>query len=86
MKKILALVLAALMLFSVFTLFGCQKTIEKDKGAIIQMYLTDFPTSLDPAAIAYGSAEQVISNLLPLLNEIYNAYQKQQNETLNENI
>lgn len=35
---------------------------------------------------ANGSAEQVISNLLPLLNEIYNAYQKQQNETLNENI
>ena len=62
MKKTLALVLAAVMLFSAVSLMGCSSTTKKkdaDKGAQIQMYLCDYPTNLDPTAVTYGSQEQI---------------------------
>ncbi len=61
MKKILALVLAAVMLVCAFSLVGCSsgKKGSSDKGAVIQMYLCDFPTNLDPTAVSYGSQEQI---------------------------
>ncbi|MBQ8759319.1 MAG: hypothetical protein IJZ20_06475, partial [Clostridia bacterium] len=62
MKKILALVLAAVMLLSAVSLVGCSSSAKKkdaDKGAQIQMYLCDYPTNLDPTAVSYGSQEQI---------------------------
>lgn len=54
MKKIIALVLASLFILTAFA--GCSSNDEEDKGAIIQVYLTDLPFDLDPA-IAYGNAD-----------------------------
>ena len=48
MKKILALVLAALMVFGILTFTGCGKKLDDDKGAVIQMYLSALPANLDP--------------------------------------
>lgn len=59
MKKILALVLAALMLVSAFAFAGCSKKDDDDKGAIIQMYLSSFPEYLDPTAVSYGNVDNV---------------------------
>lgn len=57
MKKILALVLALVMLATVVSFAGCAKKEEEDKGAIIQMYLSAFPNNLDPTAVSYGTAD-----------------------------
>lgn len=59
MKKILALAMAAVMLFSSIALVGCSDEKSEDKGPIIQVYLADLPTSLDPTAVSYGSVENV---------------------------
>ncbi len=57
MKKILALVLALCMLVPVLAIGGCGRRSDDDKGAIIQMYLSSFPSNLDPTAVTYGSAD-----------------------------
>lgn len=67
MKKILALVSAAALLFSALVFSGCAKKDDEDKGAIIQMYLSAFPTTLDPTAAEYGSADN--AKLFGLLYE-----------------
>ena len=67
MKKILALVLTAVMIAGVLTLGGCGKKDDEDKGAIIQMYLSAFPTNLDPTGAEYGSADN--AKLFGLLYE-----------------
>lgn len=59
MKKILAFALAAVMLFSSFALVGCSDSESEDKGPIVQVYLADLPTTLDPTAVSYGSVENV---------------------------
>ena len=48
MKKILALVLAALIVFGMLTFTGCGKKLDDDKGAVIQMYLSALPANLRP--------------------------------------
>lgn len=67
MKKIFALTLALLMVFSLFTFTGCGKKDDDDKGAIVQMYLSAFPTNLDPTEAMYGSADN--AKLFGLLYE-----------------
>lgn len=67
MKKIFSLALAVLMVFGLFTFTGCGKKDDDDKGAIIQMYLSAFPTNLDPTETAYGSADN--AKLFGLLYE-----------------
>lgn len=59
MKKIFALLLAVLMLFTAVSFAGCAKKDEEDKGAMIQMYLSAFPNNLDPTAVSYGSADNM---------------------------
>lgn len=60
MKKILALVLAAVMLLGAVSLASCSSK-KKDpndeslNGAQIQMYLCDFPDNLDPTWVMYGN-------------------------------
>ncbi len=66
MKKASALVLAIIMICSALLLTGCGKSSE-DKGAVIQMYLSTFPSNLDPTAAAYGSADN--AKLFGLLYE-----------------
>lgn len=61
-KKILALLLCLVMLASVFT--GCAQKDEEDKGAYINMYLTDMVYDLDPVhAYENESALRVVSLL-----------------------
>ncbi len=67
MKKIFALTLALLMVFSLFTFTGCGKKDDDDKGAIVQMYLSAFPTNLDPTEAMYGTADN--AKLFGLLYE-----------------
>ena len=67
MKKILALVLAAVMLSSMLLIGGCGKKDDDDKGAIIQMFLSSMPATLDPTAAQYGSADN--AKLFGLLYE-----------------
>ena len=61
-KKILALLLIAVMLILNGSVIGCRKIIEGDKGAILTIYLAGDPAnpniSLDPAKLIY-SAEVV---------------------------
>ncbi len=59
MKKILALVLAAVMLLSAASLVGCAKRDDDDKGAMIQMFISELPASLDPTSVSYGSADNL---------------------------
>ncbi|MBP3579819.1 MAG: hypothetical protein J6K12_01085 [Clostridia bacterium] len=58
MKRLLAIILASLMLLTMLT--GCSSDEEKDeiKGAQIQAFITTLPESLDPAAV-YTSADTV---------------------------
>ena len=67
MKKILALVLAAVMLSSMLLIGGCGKKDDDDKGAIIQMFLSSMPATLDPTAAQHGSADN--AKLFGLLYE-----------------
>lgn len=47
------------MLCTAALLSGCAKKDDEDKGAIIQMYLSDFPENLDPTEVMYGTADSV---------------------------
>ena len=67
MKKILALVLAVVMLSSMLLIGGCGKKDDDDKGAIIQMFLSSMPATLDPTAAQHGSADN--AKLFGLLYE-----------------
>lgn len=67
MKKILALVLAALMVFGMLTFTGCGKKLDDDKGAVIQMYLSALPANLDPTESIYDNADN--AKLFGLLYE-----------------
>ena len=49
MKRTIALALAVLMCAGLFA--ACSTLGEDDKGAIISMYISSFPTTLDPAAM-----------------------------------
>ncbi len=59
MKKILALVLAAVMLLSAVSLVGCAKKDDDDKGAMIQMFISELPGNLDPTNVSYGAADNL---------------------------
>jgi ABC-type oligopeptide transport system substrate-binding subunit len=58
MKRIIASVLAALFILTVFT--GCAKRDEDDKGAVIPIYISDDPRSYDPVPMIY-KAETVLN-------------------------
>ncbi len=63
MKKLLAFILASLMILSMFTACSSGETEEGEKeeeikGAEIQMFLTTLPESIDPSA-AYTSADSI---------------------------
>lgn len=67
MKKFLALALAVVMVFSAAFLTACGKKSDDDKGAVIQMYLSAFPTNLDPTESIYASSDN--AKLFGLLYE-----------------
>ena len=67
MKKLLALALAVVMVFGMFAFTACGKKNDDDKGAIIQMYLSAFPTNLDPTESVYASSDN--AKLFGLLYE-----------------
>ena len=62
MKRTIALALAVLMCAGLFA--ACSTLGEDDKGAIISMYISSFPTTLDPAAM---QTDAETSKLLALL-------------------
>ncbi len=66
MKKASALVLAILMICSALLFAGCGKSPD-DKGAVVKMYISAFPSNLDPTAVNYGSADN--AKLFGLLYE-----------------
>ena len=70
MKRLLAFILACLMIVPVLTACGGNEEDEKkkdeDKGAEIQMFLTTLPESIDPSA-AYTTTDQM--RLMGLLYE-----------------
>ena len=58
MKRLLALILACLMIVAVFTACGSEEKKDEIKGAEIQMFLTTLPESIDPSA-SYTTADQM---------------------------
>lgn len=69
MKKILAMVLCLLCCFGVFA--GCSSLKEDEKGANIQVYLSSYPQTLDPALVQVnGDADQILSLIFEPLTAI----------------
>ena len=62
MKKIIALVLALIMCAGVFA--ACSTLGENDKGAVISMYISSFPTTLDPAELQTDAESAKLLSLL----------------------
>ena len=62
MKRTIALALAVLMCAGLFA--ACSTLGEDDRGALISMYISSFPTTLDPAAM---QTDAETSKLLALL-------------------
>ncbi len=69
MKKIISLMLC--LLFCVTAFVGCGGLGEDEKGPNIRMYLTDYPYTLDPAAVQLNSdVDQILSLIYEPLTRI----------------